>query len=84
MSRLSTPARIGAVAAITGPVTLFVSTLLHPTAADPNDPIPVFSEYAADRLWVASHLGQSLGIVLIGVAPLAPGHTLTNGLGVEA
>jgi hypothetical protein len=77
-------ARIGAVAAMVGSVTLFVATLLHPMSADPNDPTAAFAEYAADRLWVASHLGQFLGVVLIGVALLALGRTLTNGLRVEA
>jgi hypothetical protein len=77
-------ARMGAVAAILGSVTLFVATLLHPMSADPNDPVTAFAEYAADRLWVASHLGQFLGVVLIGVALLALGRTLTNGPGVDA
>ena len=77
-------ARIGAVAAIVGSVTLLVATLLHPMSADPNDPLAAFAEYAADRLWVASHLGQFLGVVLIGVALLALGRTLTNGPRVEA
>ena len=76
-------ARIGAVAAIAGSVTLFVATLLHPMSADPNDPVAAFAEYAADRLWVASHLGQFLGVVLIGVALLALGRSLTNGPRVE-
>jgi hypothetical protein len=77
-------ARIGAVAAIVGSVTLFVATLLHPMSADPNDPVAAFAEYAADHLWVASHLGQFLGVVLIGVALLALGRSLTNGPRVEA
>jgi hypothetical protein len=76
--------RIGTVAAIVGSVTLFVATLLHPMSADPNDPVAAFSEYAADRLWVASHLGQFVGVVLIGAALLALGRTLTNGPRVEA
>ena len=69
-------ARVGAAAAIFGSIILFVSTLLHPSNADPNDPIAAFTEYAADRLWVASHLGQFLGVVLIGMALLALGRTL--------
>jgi Domain of unknown function (DUF4386) len=64
-------ARVGAVAAITGAVLLFIATLLHPTSADPNDPVAAFLEYAADRLWVASHLGQFLGIAILGVALVA-------------
>jgi len=53
-------------------------------SADPNDPVAAFSEYAADRLWVASHLGQFIGIVSIGVALLTLGRTLRDGPAVEA
>jgi hypothetical protein len=61
-------ARIGAVAAVSGALTLFVATLLHPMSADPNDAPAAFAEYAADRLWVASHLGQFVGVAILGVA----------------
>ena len=57
--------RIGAIAAILGALLLFVSTLLHPLGADPDDAVAAFTEYAADRLWVASHLGQFLGVALM-------------------
>lgn len=70
--------RVGAAAAIAGSVTLFVSTLLHPSTADPNNPLAAFAEYAANRPWVATHLGQFLGVVLIGVALLALGRTLSE------
>ena len=63
--------RVGAVAAVIGAVTLFVATLLHPLSADPNDAAAAFAEYAADRLWVASHLGQFAGIAMLGVALVA-------------
>ena len=43
--------RIGAIAAMAGPLVLFVSTLMHPLEADPNDAVAAFTEYAADRLW---------------------------------
>jgi len=69
-------ARIGAVAAILGAITLFVGTLLHPMSADPNDPVAAFTEYAADRIWVASHLAQFAGFAVLGVALLALGRTL--------
>lgn len=64
-------ARIGAAAAIGGAVVLFIATLLHPMSADPNDAPAAFAEYAADHLWVASHLGQFLGIAVLGVALVA-------------
>jgi hypothetical protein len=46
---------LGAVAAIVGPLLLFVFTLLHPLRADPNDAPAAFAEYAADSFWVWSH-----------------------------
>jgi hypothetical protein len=33
--------------------------------ADPNDALAAFTEYAADRWWIASHLTQLAGVVLI-------------------
>ena len=63
--------RIGAVAALSGALTLFVATLLHPMDADPNDALAAFAEYAADHLWVASHLGQFVGVAILGVALVA-------------
>ena len=71
--------RIGAVAAIGGALLLSVATGMHPASADPADPAAAFAEYAADTLWVASHLGQFAGIALIGVALVALAATLEAG-----
>jgi hypothetical protein len=38
--------------------------------ADPADSVAAFTEYAADRLWVASHLTQLAGITLMDAALL--------------
>jgi len=57
--------RIGATCAITGSVLLFVGTYLHPLQADPNEAVAAFTEYAADQLWIASHLTQLVGVVLM-------------------
>ena len=57
--------RFGSIAAVAGAIVLFVGTFLHPMGADPNDLVAAFTEYAADRLWVASHLTQLLGVVFI-------------------
>ena len=62
--------RSGATCAVVGSVLLFVGTYLHPMEADPNDAIAAFTEYAADHLWVASHLTQLVGIALIVAALL--------------
>jgi hypothetical protein len=72
-------ARVGAVAAVTGAVTLFVATLLHPMSTDPNDSPAAFAEYAADSLWVATHLGQFLGLAMLGVALVALAGTMESG-----
>ena len=71
--------RIGAVVAVVGAVLLFVSTLLHPFEADPNDALAAFREYAADRLWIASHLGQFLGVAFMVAALVALSRTLAEG-----
>jgi hypothetical protein len=55
---------------------LFVGTYLHPMAADPNEPMAAFTEYAADHWWVASHLTQLAGVA----AMVAAGLVLTGQL----
>jgi hypothetical protein len=62
--------RIGATCAVAGSALLFIGTYLHPMQADPNDPIAAFTEYAADGLWVASHLTQFAGVAVIVAALL--------------
>jgi hypothetical protein len=57
--------RIGGVAAILGVFVLVVATMLHPMDAHPGDAAAAFAEYALGRYWVASHLGQLMGVVLI-------------------
>jgi len=54
--------RAAAACAIAGSLLLLVGTYLHPMGADPNDAQAAFAEYAADRLWVASHLLQLAGV----------------------
>ncbi|MBW4651760.1 MAG: hypothetical protein KME20_01685 [Kaiparowitsia implicata GSE-PSE-MK54-09C] len=72
-------ARLGSIAAVGGAILLFVSTLLHPLNSDPNDPPAAFAEYAADSLWVWSHLGQFLGVALLGMALVALATTFNPG-----
>jgi hypothetical protein len=62
--------RIGAACAAVGSVLLFVGTDLHPKTADPNDALAAFTEYAADHLWIASHLMQLAGVALMVAALL--------------
>jgi hypothetical protein len=56
--------------AIGGAIVLFIGTYLHPLGADPNDAVAAFTEYAADHLWIASHLTQLVGVILMVVALL--------------
>lgn len=62
--------RAGATCAIAGAALLFVGTYLHPMGADPNEPVAAFTEYAADHLWVASHLTQLGGVAAMVAALL--------------
>ena len=79
MSTDQSLARLGSIAAVAGAILLFVSTLLHPLDSDPNNPPAAFAEYAADSLWVWSHLGQFLGVALLGIALVALATTLKPG-----
>jgi hypothetical protein len=63
--------RVAATCAIAGSALLFVGTYLHPQGADPNEAVAAFTEYAADRLWVATHLTQLAGIALMVAALLS-------------
>lgn len=57
--------RVGGIAAILGPIVLVAATMLHPMDALPDDTPAAFAEYALDRYWVATHLGQLVSAVLI-------------------
>jgi hypothetical protein len=48
-----------------GGVLLGIGTSMHPMQADPNNAVAAFTEYAAHRDWMASHLLQFAGIVLL-------------------
>jgi hypothetical protein len=62
--------RIGATCAVAGSVVLLFGTYLHPMQADPNEAVAAFGEYASDRLWIASHLMQLVGVGLMVAALL--------------
>lgn len=73
--------RVGAACALVGSVLLLVGTALHPLGADPNEAAAAFTEYAADRLWITSHLTQLAGVVLMGTALLSLAQQLEAGHG---
>ena len=58
--------RMGSVAFIAGIVIAAVSTFVfHPTTENLMDNPVVFALYAQDDLWIASHIGQFVGIMLV-------------------
>lgn len=71
--------KIGAMSAMSGAILLSVGTYLHPLQADPKDAPAAFAEYAADHLWVAGHLIQLLGVVLIVGALVLLSRRIANG-----
>jgi len=71
--------RFVAIAAISGALLLFVGTAFHPMQADPNRPLGAFSEYAADRHWVASHLTQLAGVALMVAALVTLSRKMADG-----
>ncbi len=74
---------IGPIAAVIGAVLLFVETYLHPMDADPNVPLAAFTEYAADHHWVASHLMQLSGVVLMMAALALLSRKMADGPAAE-
>lgn len=72
-------ARLGSVAAIGGALLLMITTYLHPVGDDPNDADAAFAEYAADSLWVASHLGQFVAMAMLSVALVALATAIRGG-----
>src|SRR5580704_2799112 len=61
---LDRSSRIGSRCAIAGALMLLLGALMHPISADPNDAVASFGAFAADRMWVASHLIDLAGIAL--------------------
>jgi hypothetical protein len=57
--------QIGSIAFITGAIIIIVSTVFHSSSEDPNNPLLVFAKYASDDSWVAVHIGQFVGVVMV-------------------
>ena len=71
--------KVGGIGAIVGVVVLFVATMLHPQNAHPGDAPAAFAEYAMHRHWVATHLAQLLGVVLVAAGLVALSWKLRTG-----
>jgi hypothetical protein len=57
--------RIGSIAFLAGMIITVVSTAIHPSTEDPSNHPLVFAEYANDETWVAVHIGQFAGVIMI-------------------
>src|SRR5215210_8195547 len=57
--------RMGSVAFIAGLVIIIVSTLFHASTEDLMDNPVVFAVYAESDTWIAAHIGQFAGVVLV-------------------
>jgi hypothetical protein len=57
--------RMGSVAFIAGLVIIIVSTLFHASSEDLMDNPVVFAVYAESDTWIAAHIGQFAGVVLV-------------------
>jgi hypothetical protein len=57
--------RMGAVAFLAGLVIIIVSTLFHASSEDLMDNPVVFAVYAESNTWIAAHIGQFTGVVLV-------------------
>ena len=57
--------RIGSIAFLAGVIIAVVSTAIHPSTEDPFDHPLVFAEYARHDSWIAVHIGQLAGVIMV-------------------
>ncbi|MGA9168188.1 MAG: hypothetical protein WB053_12485 [Nitrososphaeraceae archaeon] len=57
--------RIGSIAFLAGVIIVIVSTTIHPSTEDPSNHPIVFAEYANDDSWIAVHIGQFAGGIMV-------------------
>jgi hypothetical protein len=57
--------RIGSIAFLAGMIIAVVSTVIHPSREDPANHPLVFAEYASDDSWIAVHIGQFAGVIMV-------------------
>ena len=57
--------RMGSVAFLAGLVIIIVSTLFHASSEDLMDNPIVFAVYAESDIWIAAHIGQFAGVMLV-------------------
>ena len=57
--------RLGSVAFLAGLFIIIVSTMFHPSSQPLTNHPLVFAEYAANETWIAAHIGQFAGVMLV-------------------
>jgi hypothetical protein len=57
--------RIGSIAFLAGAVIAILSTAFHPSTEDPSNHRLVFAEYANSDSWIAIHIGQFAGVIMV-------------------
>jgi hypothetical protein len=57
--------RIGSIAFLAGAVIAIVSTIFHPSTENPSNHPLVFTIYASNDSWIAVHIGQFAGAIIV-------------------
>jgi hypothetical protein len=57
--------RIGSIAFLAGVVIAVASTVIHPSSEDPSNHPLVFTKYASNDSWIAVHIGQFVGVIMV-------------------
>ena len=57
--------RVGSIAFLAGMIIALVSTAIHPSTEDPANHPLVFTKYASDDSWIAVHIGQFAGVIMV-------------------
>jgi hypothetical protein len=57
--------RVGSVLFIAGMAITIVSTVIHASTEDPSNHPVVFTIYASDDSWIAVHIGQFVGAIMV-------------------
>jgi hypothetical protein len=57
--------RIGSITFLTGLAIFTISTAFHASRENPTDHLRVFAEYANSPPWIAAHIGQFVGEIII-------------------
>ena len=57
--------RVGSIAFLAGAVIAVVFTLFHASTKEPDNHLLVFTTYANDDSWIAVHIGQFVGVIMV-------------------